>query len=170
MAQMRKAELALARAEMDHAEACVTGLEQKLQTEVALARAKLAHAKARVLELEAEAEAEMKANEFALGNAAKEGNVERVRSLLDVGVDVDASLAGRSPLMHAAAEGYVDCVRLLLQRGANANALDTAGQTAKDLAAAGGHADVVQLLLDHMGDSLSDSLRVEMLQDDSSEL
>src|SRR6267142_699277 len=76
----------------------------------------------------------------ALFKAAIEGDVVRVRSLLNQGADVNArNPAGATLLMSAVSiesryeEGRIDhskVVRLLLSRGANVNATDKVGQTA----------------------------------------
>ncbi|GLD99545.1 hypothetical protein PINS_up008271 [Pythium insidiosum] len=56
--------------------------------------------------------------------AAKNGDVERVRSLLDEGVDVNARDDHDfcEPLHLAAQGGHADVVRLLLDRGADRDA------------------------------------------------
>ena len=51
--------------------------------------------------------------------------------------------------MFAAKHGYLEIVKLLIQYGANVNAMETIyGRTALAFAAAKGHADCVQYLLD----------------------
>jgi len=64
--------------------------------------------------------------------AVKHGQLEVVRLLLDLGMDVDErtmlqeleepTLSWGSPLWHAAAEGHLEIARLLLDRGADPNA------------------------------------------------
>src|SRR6185369_620843 len=104
----------------------------------------------------------------ALFKAAIEGDVVRVRSLLNQGADVNArNHAGATLLMSAVSiesryeEGRIDhskMVRLLLSRGADVNAADKVGQTAL-MKALTGHASewkvigatpqIVRLLLAH---------------------
>lgn len=75
-----------------------------------------------------------------LRQAASEGNVQKVKELLDRGVDVNSrSQRGVTPLMLACAEGQIDVVKLLLARGADVNATDNSGRTAL------GWADLVRL-------------------------
>jgi ankyrin repeat protein len=49
-------------------------------------------------------------------------------------------------LMMASAQGHVAAVRKLLESGADKSLKDRNGKTARDHAAAGGHADVVDVL------------------------
>jgi ankyrin repeat protein len=51
-----------------------------------------------------------------------------------------------SPLHEAARAGHADIVRLLLEAGADPLKLDGDSQTPHSLAAAGGHASVLELL------------------------
>ncbi|MFH1923261.1 MAG: ankyrin repeat domain-containing protein [Planctomycetota bacterium] len=107
--------------------------------------------------------------------AAKDGDLETVKMLLDQGVDVnsreysaDASemtplmwaacrllcrffrtrydTSGMTPLMWAACQGHASVVRLLLVRKANQGIKRLDGNTALDLAHQAGHADIVRLL------------------------
>lgn len=70
----------------------------------------------------------------ALSKAVGRGEMSLVRRLLDMGVDPNATVEGRTPLMVAAEHGYTDMVQLLLERGADANAKNEAGQTAGEIA------------------------------------
>src|SRR5687768_2456126 len=64
-------------------------------------------------------------------SAAKQGDVETVRRMLDYGVPVDAGgESGVTFLMTAAQHGRLQVVRLLLARGADPNARDHEGRTA----------------------------------------
>lgn len=66
-----------------------------------------------------------------LRQAASEGNLQKVKELLDRGVDVNTrSESGVTPLMLACAEGQIDVVKLLLARGADVNVKDNSGRTA----------------------------------------
>lgn len=82
--------------------------------------------------------------------AAGNGDIERVRSLLASGANVDARDPdyGMTPLMWAAARGHRDVVSELLDRGADIDALSASEQnSALMLAAHGGHVFVVRTLL-----------------------
>jgi ankyrin repeat protein len=67
----------------------------------------------------------------ALHHAARQGNVEAARALLDGGADVnDTSRADHTtPLLMAAINGQFDVAMLLVQRGANPNIASTPGMT-----------------------------------------
>ena len=67
----------------------------------------------------------------ALLFAARQGNTETVKALLDAGVDVNQVNPGdkTSPLLIAAINGHFDLAALLLDRGANPNLASTAGAT-----------------------------------------
>ena len=87
----------------------------------------------------------------ALVNAARDGDMKAVKSLLDKGASVNARDEdfGTTPLMNAAQYGHTDIVRLLLKKGADANAkTNNVGSTALMDAAQHGHTDIVRLLLD----------------------
>ncbi len=66
--------------------------------------------------------------------AAQDGNVPRMRQLIDGGVSKDCrhSQTAETPLMWAAVNGKVDAVRLLLDLGADPNVRDSHGSTALD--------------------------------------
>ena len=58
-----------------------------------------------------------------LQDAAETGNVERVRTLINQGADVNAvGTSGKTPLMYAATRGHDAVLELLLQKGADVNA------------------------------------------------
>ncbi|KAL3864058.1 hypothetical protein ACJMK2_005767 [Sinanodonta woodiana] len=100
--------------------------------------------------------------EKKLVEAAKSGNLEDVKRLLEAGVSPDASEYNRSlfyksqnymtPLQYAAVNGYTDLVRLLLQYKADVDAKDRFDVTALHMAAEKGHTDCVKLLLDGCAD------------------
>lgn len=82
--------------------------------------------------------------------AARAGDADLVEQLLAAGARVDrAHPLGQTPLIAAAHTGVVASVTALLKRGADVNAADTAQQqTALMWAAAEGHLEVVDRLLD----------------------
>jgi hypothetical protein len=83
----------------------------------------------------------------ALRSAARSGDVDFLRKLLDGGGDPDSpSGTGVTLLMLAAAGGQEEAVRLLLARGADVHARSEDGRTALKLAQEGEHAEVAALL------------------------
>ena len=85
-----------------------------------------------------------------LSLATANGNAVIVEWLLKAGADPNAALpGGETPLMTAARVGSLASVKSLLARGATVDAKDERrGQTALMWAAAEGHADVVQTLIE----------------------
>lgn len=63
--------------------------------------------------------------------AAREGNVETVKVLLDAGAPIGQASEGdhTSPMLMAAINGHFDIARLLLERGASPNQMSDAGAT-----------------------------------------
>lgn len=83
-----------------------------------------------------------------LHDAAKAGDVDRTRQLLDQGAAIaELDPAGDPPLVIAALAGDADVVSLLLDRGADIEIRNKHGLTALHAAAYGGHVDVVELLV-----------------------
>ena len=82
-------------------------------------------------------------------SAALQGDKEVLQTLLDAGLDVEASdERGETPLMCAARGGNVDCVRLLLQRRADVHKKATSGGTPAHHAAERGDKEMLLALLD----------------------
>jgi ankyrin repeat protein len=83
----------------------------------------------------------------ALQSANHRGDHERLRSLLDAGIDpnVDNHL-GMTALMWAARYGDIECARLLLERGADPSRRDNYGRTALTFAIEGKSREVETLL------------------------
>jgi uncharacterized protein len=71
--------------------------------------------------------------------AARDGKAEMVTLLASYGVAIDAPIYsdGRRPLYYAADGGHLDAVRALLDLGATIDSLDSYGQTALWICAAG---------------------------------
>jgi len=66
----------------------------------------------------------------ALRQAAETGDVQRLRTILDAPVRVDApDSRGRTALMLAASRGQAEAVDVLLAHGADPNAADADGTT-----------------------------------------
>src|SRR5215213_10254898 len=95
-------------------------------------------------------------------SAARMRDLRRVQQELDVGVDVDvpngraANGDGGNTALWFAAQGPAPCglevARLLINAGAEINRQCEHGRTALQMAAAWGHLDVVQLLVQHGAD------------------
>ena len=100
-------------------------------------------------------------------DAADNGNIDRVRELLDNGVDPDINRfnLGNTALFWALREGHIDIVRLLLDSGANPNIINSDGETALIEASRENHWDThieninfIRLLLDYGSDpNITDS-------------
>lgn len=85
--------------------------------------------------------------EGALFDVSGRGDVDDVRLLLAMGVNVNATdIHGSTALFPASLNGHIDVVRVLLAAGAKVNATNRSGQTALYCAAGGGHFDVVSVL------------------------
>ena len=83
-----------------------------------------------------------------LSLAARGGNADKLRALIDSGADVSAFDAeGLTPLMHAAKHGHADVVKVLLEAGAPWNALSPSNLSAGDFSLEAGHQEVFQILL-----------------------
>jgi ankyrin repeat protein len=88
----------------------------------------------------------------ALGDAACDGNAAVVRTLLELGADPDAknSYDGNAPLHQVALWGRPgesgEVVAALLEFGADALALNDAGQTFKDIALANSHLSALSVI------------------------
>lgn len=85
----------------------------------------------------------------ALIDAARKGNTEEVKKLINKGANVNAKddILGLTALMWAAGLGYADTVQALLDKGANVNAKGENGQTALMFAARFGQTTTVSALL-----------------------
>jgi ankyrin repeat protein len=85
--------------------------------------------------------------------AAKKGNVEEVKALLEQGADVNATnMAGETPLIWASLKGHTETVKVLVEKGADVNIVSKNGNTALTLAAGWGRAEAVKILLEHGAD------------------
>jgi len=91
-----------------------------------------------------------------LHNAVADGDIDRVRALIDKGADVNArDGTGQTALMIAASRNQVEILKVLLQKGADVNEKATGatpawmnGWTALMCAANHGNCDAVRVLLD----------------------
>lgn len=84
----------------------------------------------------------------ALRSACENGNVNVVKELLKLGVDVNALKANHgTPLQIACMNGHTEVVKILLKKGAKVDALDGNGNSALILACKYGRLEVVKVLL-----------------------
>jgi len=82
--------------------------------------------------------------------AARDGEFDLVRSMLDAGVDVNEPAENQwTPLHYAAEAGHVFVVELLLKRGADVEARTAEGYTPLDVAAVYEQSSVAELLRRH---------------------
>ncbi|XP_072945806.1 uncharacterized protein [Epargyreus clarus] len=80
--------------------------------------------------------------------AARAGQIEKIISLLEQGVDINVSNANGLNAIHLASkDGHVEVVRELLQRGAAIDAATKKGNTALHIASLAGQEAVVRLLV-----------------------
>lgn len=99
--------------------------------------------------------------------AAEQGDLAKVKTLLDQGADVEAvTVESETPLMAASAKGHKEVAALLLQRGAKINrqSKTTPYHTALFCAVVNQREDMVAFLLAQGGDiSVRDSVDKTML-------
>ena len=95
----------------------------------------------------------------ALLAAAASGDAPMVRAVVDAGVDVEcADECGFTPLALAAWRGRLGAARVLLAAGADPAAVVAGGVTAARAARANGHAGVLRLIRNALGESASRSI------------
>jgi ankyrin repeat protein len=91
--------------------------------------------------------AEGNSGKITLLQAAKDGDTETVKALIERGTDVDAdSVFNSTALMAAAFKGHTEIVQELLQAGADVNASAKNCDTALILAIEKGRAEVIEML------------------------
>lgn len=100
---------------------------------------------------------------------AADGNIEKVRQLLEAGADPNyrVRVNGFRPLMMAAYGGHAEIVKLLLEKGADVNAKDNNGETPLLWAASGNRLEVAKLLIENGADVNAkddDSARTVLMQ------
>lgn len=84
-----------------------------------------------------------------LHEAAKDGNLDLVRKLVDDGIDVNCyDFQGTTPLYEAVAHNHEDIVHFLISKGANTNFRNfTCTLSPLHLAAANGNTNIIKMLL-----------------------
>ena len=89
----------------------------------------------------------------ALMLAARKGDRDRVRALLQKGADVNKiNNNGGTPIMYAALGGDLEILRLFIASGAEVNAVAKNGWSALMISAAKGHAEIASELLANAAD------------------
>lgn len=84
----------------------------------------------------------------SLCEAARNGEINSIKSLIDSGADVTYfDKEGLTPLMHAAKHGHAEVVKSLLDAGAPWNALSPSNVSAGDFAMDAGHQEAFDVLL-----------------------
>ena len=82
-----------------------------------------------------------------LSFACRHGNIKIVKTLIELGVNVDhKDEYGRMPLFRAIEGGYPEVVSELLKVGADKKIVDRSGRNAKNLAEFYTRKDIVKLL------------------------
>ena len=88
-----------------------------------------------------------------LYEAAADGNIALVKSLIAGGVDVNTpNIWGWTPLYIASGIGYEDIVNLLIAKGANVDTPNKSGETPLHFAFSNGHKDIAELLIENGAD------------------
>ena len=83
----------------------------------------------------------------ALMDAVYEGNLVKVKELVENGADVNAQGEyGDNPLGGAAHFGYLEIVEYLVKNGADVNLTNKKGHTVLMYASKNGHTDIVEFL------------------------
>lgn len=103
---------------------------------------------------------------YALGNAARDGNIGEVKALVSAGVNVNGCVGYEGcdkPIDFAARKGHLSVVRFLVEHGATIN---TEPQNAVFWSARYGKADVVHYLLSHGGRLICDQSNLAALKRD----
>ena len=89
---------------------------------------------------------------MSIQEAASEGNIEHIKTLLALGANVDSKTWGGdqgSALHRASSAGQVETVKFLIENGANVNIANEASQLPISYAAWNGHAEIVKILIEN---------------------
>lgn len=86
-----------------------------------------------------------------LHKAAKSGNRQVAKALLDSGAGLNVRKNGATPLQIASRNGHWAVVELLIARGADVNARDSNNETPLSAAITGNHRNIAELIKRHGG-------------------
>ena len=79
--------------------------------------------------------------------AAKNGDINSVKVLIERGADVDArNWLGRTALHEAVLYKHIEIAKMLIEKGADVDAKDIDGWTAQEIAMKNGHYQIVELI------------------------
>ena len=115
----------------------------------------------------------------ALHAAAADGEIERVKSLISEGADINAKNGdGWTPLQYAASRGHKEIVELLLVHDADVNIGGEKNMTAAEYAMKNNHTEIFQLLISkgadisplHVAISMKDEAKVKSLIEDGADI
>ena len=82
--------------------------------------------------------------------AAESGDIDKVRQLLDSGIDPNIQDEAKdTALMYSSMYGYIDIVRLLLDRDANPYISNNSGEIALDFAEMRGYNEIIDVFKRH---------------------
>ena len=79
--------------------------------------------------------------------ACEDGDLEKVKSLIEKGIDINLEYDNWTPLTKASGEGYLDIFKYLLENGAEIDKENGYGWTALMCASMNGHSDIVENLI-----------------------
>lgn len=100
-----------------------------------------------LLKAKALASAENRRGENAIWHATLGGNLNILKTFIDLGIDADKpSIQGVTPLMVAAAAGNELIAKVLLGKGVRECAIDRLGRTSQMMATERGHVELARLL------------------------
>lgn len=102
-------------------------------------------------------------HQMLLHLATREGNLNKVKSLIQNGAKVNIKdNDGSNPLHWAAHNGYSSIVKLLLENGADPTQVTNKGNTPLHIATSKGHREIIKVLLQHVGrDKLNDFINAK---------
>ncbi len=87
-------------------------------------------------------------NEENFLEAAEYGNINKIKELLTLGIDVNIQNEdGYTALIWASYKGYIKIVRALIKAGANVNIQDENGKTALTYASNNGDIEIIRELI-----------------------
>ena len=88
-------------------------------------------------------------NEEELIKACEDGDLEKVKSLIEKGIDINLEYKWWTPLTKASEKGHLDIVEYLVKNGAKINKENGHDWTALMCASMNGHSDIVEYLVEN---------------------